>query len=139
MRVGADLTRAEKIDASLRASLSGWFAGTIFLIAVAIFVWESLADIVPVLILSFVVVLVAWFVFFLPLALGVDSRRRVFKLPYCIFMGATMGGIAFVVLVGSLVGSWMPLWDQSSVYILHAMITGAAATVAYSRIVRRNK
>ena len=135
MRVGADLTRAEKIDASLRATLFGWSAGTIFLIAVAIFVWGSFADIVQVLIGTFAVVLVAWFVFFLPLALGVDSRRRVFTLPYCIFMGATMGGIAYVVMVGS----WMSALNDSIVSILHAIITGAVAAVAYSRIVRRNK
>jgi len=130
--VGVTVTNAlkGKVCTSLYSALCGWAAGAVSFSGYALIVWRRLDDIDSVIGWTLPFVLAGWLFFFLPIVLVIDGRRRLFRFPEFMLVGAIVGLAAFMLLVGW----WTSLWRQSYVYLVDAGVTGAVAGMVYSRM-----
>src|SRR5438552_18060083 len=127
--------RKELIWRSLFSTGCGWITGNLFFVGYAWLAWGRLTDVEVVIFWTIPFAVLGWLFFFIPLIVIIDCQNGLFRLPIFTFVGAFVGTLTFLVLVGW----WAPLWRESYAYLIHPAVTGAATATAYSATTRNQR
>ena len=117
-----------KVTLSFISIFFGWAAGLLyFIVALSLVIRQGITDLAVILGWTAFFVVIAWFIFILPLIFVVPETSKLFSLRVCPLFGAFYGLIVFLLLVGW----WTGLWAES-LYLGYALIIGLVTGASYS-------